>query len=467
MDRELDAIDDRVIGLEGACSQQAEDSEAWAVGERGGTPVTSGDETFENNSKYYANQASNSATNAGTSETNAGNSATSAGNSANTATQKALDAEAWADGTRNGTPVTSGDPAYQNNAKYYKEQAQQIAGASIGGLSDVTITTPTEGQVLTYDATNNIWINSNGGIAQTASGNPISITTDSAQVARSITITLNPIQAGSGDPSPQNVRPISGYSSIELTVNSDQQFSHSLPSTIYGGSLNVDTGVLTVDRGIVDLGTLTWVLGRPWGTDGTAGAALIFDRSEAACAKAVCSIYHTAQTETEAHRIFGGSLVGICVRSDADEINIYDSRFAGKTANEIQTALSGVQLSYIIRSPYTIQLTPQQVALIAGANTITSNGTTIELTYRTGKMANLEDTERQSDTINKVADIANGDKSASKITAGTLKGQVNANTTAQANLGTAQVRDIYFSDTEVVIGSASSDPEGSLRITYR
>lgn len=33
------------------------DSEAWAVGERAGTPVTSGDETFNNNSKYYASRA--------------------------------------------------------------------------------------------------------------------------------------------------------------------------------------------------------------------------------------------------------------------------------------------------------------------------------------------------------------------------------------------------------------------------
>ena len=32
-------------------------SEAWAVGERGGTPVPSSDVTYENNSKYYAEQA--------------------------------------------------------------------------------------------------------------------------------------------------------------------------------------------------------------------------------------------------------------------------------------------------------------------------------------------------------------------------------------------------------------------------
>lgn len=38
-------------------AQSAEDSEAWAVGERGGVPVSSGDETFDNNSKHYAYEA--------------------------------------------------------------------------------------------------------------------------------------------------------------------------------------------------------------------------------------------------------------------------------------------------------------------------------------------------------------------------------------------------------------------------
>ena len=36
----------------------SEDAEAWAVGERGGVPVTSGDDTYHNNSKYWADIAS-------------------------------------------------------------------------------------------------------------------------------------------------------------------------------------------------------------------------------------------------------------------------------------------------------------------------------------------------------------------------------------------------------------------------
>ena len=42
---------------EEAATEGAENAEAWAVGERGGVPVTSGDETYENNSKYYAEQS--------------------------------------------------------------------------------------------------------------------------------------------------------------------------------------------------------------------------------------------------------------------------------------------------------------------------------------------------------------------------------------------------------------------------
>ena len=39
----------------------AEESEAWAIGERNGIPVLDDDETYQNNSKWYAQQSENSA----------------------------------------------------------------------------------------------------------------------------------------------------------------------------------------------------------------------------------------------------------------------------------------------------------------------------------------------------------------------------------------------------------------------
>ena len=57
------------------------------------------------------------------------------------------DAEAWADGERGGVPVTSGDPTYHNNSKYWADMASQYASGGIvfkGSVAFASI--PTTGQ---------------------------------------------------------------------------------------------------------------------------------------------------------------------------------------------------------------------------------------------------------------------------------------------------------------------------------
>ena len=61
-------------------------AEAWAVGERDGVPVVSGDDTYKNNSKYYRQRS-----------------------------------EAWAVGQEDGVDVSSTDGTFHNNSKYYSE----------------------------------------------------------------------------------------------------------------------------------------------------------------------------------------------------------------------------------------------------------------------------------------------------------------------------------------------------------
>ena len=50
----------------------------------------------------------------------------------------ALRSEGWADGTQNGTPVTSGSPYYENNAKYYKDAAQAVYNSIPQDYSDLS-----------------------------------------------------------------------------------------------------------------------------------------------------------------------------------------------------------------------------------------------------------------------------------------------------------------------------------------
>lgn len=76
------------------------DAEAWAAGTRGGDPVESGDDAYQNNAKYFSEQSAGSAT--------------AAAGSAETA-------ESWATGGSGGSAGT------QNNAKYYSQQAASSA----------------------------------------------------------------------------------------------------------------------------------------------------------------------------------------------------------------------------------------------------------------------------------------------------------------------------------------------------
>lgn len=63
-------------------------------------------------------------------------------------------------------------------------------------------------------------------------------------------ITLEPVQEGEGAPSPTNLRPISGYTGIDVEEN-NLTYHVSFPSaagTVYSGTVDLGTGTLTVDR---------------------------------------------------------------------------------------------------------------------------------------------------------------------------------------------------------------------------
>ena len=106
------------------------EAEAWAKGTKNGEDVEVTDPTYHNNSKYYAEQADDSADNASASETNAATSEAAA-------KDYEEDSEAWAVGTKDGTPVSSSEPQYENNAKYWAEAAAAIVG--IGPATPTTL----------------------------------------------------------------------------------------------------------------------------------------------------------------------------------------------------------------------------------------------------------------------------------------------------------------------------------------
>ena len=135
---------------------------------------------------------------------------------------------------------------------------------------------------------------------QTISGDLVTIdNSEEMGVVDSLEVSLSPIQAGSGTPSPDNVRPISGRTEVVTIVSpttdaeDGNTYTTSLGRTVYGGTLDVVSGVLTVDRAMVTLnGSESY-----WGNDPVTGTnyyqftAWIRSAKKGASATAVCSTF--------------------------------------------------------------------------------------------------------------------------------------------------------------------------------
>ena len=109
--------------------------------------------------------------------------ANSASGSATAADGSAEDSEAWAVGTRDGVPVPSTDPAYNNNSRYWAEHTSN----SLAGLSDTNITSPTDGQALVYNSLTQKWENAD---QSAGGGSKITVTTsESTLYGEDVTLT--------------------------------------------------------------------------------------------------------------------------------------------------------------------------------------------------------------------------------------------------------------------------------------
>lgn len=127
------------------------------------TPNTGGSGIYDNDLAVLVDQANTDASNAIVAAADAEDSAE--------------DSEAWAVGERNGVPVTSGDETYENNAKYWANQANPTV---LANMSDVDITSPTDGQSLIYDANTTKWVNGSGTSAMGALDDLTDVTITSA-----------------------------------------------------------------------------------------------------------------------------------------------------------------------------------------------------------------------------------------------------------------------------------------------
>lgn len=208
----------------------------------------------------------------------------------------------------------------------------------------------------------------------TVTGAIVSVTDGADNIpVKDLTIAITPAQSGSGDPSPTNVRPISGWTGANVHVNDDVIAIdwQSTAGTVYGGSLDVTTGVLTVDRAMVDLGTLTWTYSASYNIFSTNIYGKKPGHTEGAVSQYSNGGWWSGWTDKD----------GVwCGNPSNDGFVVKDTRFTD--AATFKTAMNGVQFCYELATPQTYQLTPTEVSTLLGSNNVWADTGDTTLTYR-------------------------------------------------------------------------------------
>lgn len=146
--------------------------------------------------------------------------------------------------------------------------------------------------------------------------------------------------------------------------------------TVYGGTLNVTTGVLTVDRGYQDLGELVYTFQSEYSRFFTDGLSNKIDRPsiDGWSSDFLCECYKPMIWDSQADLF-------VSLYNPNRRLYIKDTNYTTSTA--FQKSLEGRYLCYKLETPTTIQLTPTEVKTLLGANNIyhDCNGD-IDVTYR-------------------------------------------------------------------------------------
>lgn len=209
------------------------------------------------------------------------------------------------------------------------------------------------------------------------SGNPVSFISNVKKPLSECNVGFLPVQAGSGDPSPSNIRTIGGWTSLTIykTINNNDPYTSesytvmfpASAGTVFGGELDCITGKLKVKWTSVDLGTLNWELYNDR-TSRQAWLARIYGIEDTTTNKAFsgkCEILKTVA--------YNDTWVPYNIALFSNQIFITFAHSAYPDANSVKEALNGVVLAYALATPYEIQLDPIILLSSKGTNTIWSN----------------------------------------------------------------------------------------------
>ena len=223
------------------------------------------------------------------------------------------------------------------------------------------------------------------------SGNPIHFVSPSAQKIRAITATLSPARSGSGDPSPENIRPITGASSVTVTradgngeniATASVQFvdSDDNPLTVYGGTVDVTAGKLAVTSVTRTLNNISSSNG--WNFIQSANAFFTNNvetvLGSSAQGSLLLSAYDFGGAFNSVSSIASVSSGKFALQTTNRNLFVRDDRYNGDVSAFL-AAMGDTQICYPLETPLEYDLTPAQLMAIAGTNIISTGAESVTI----------------------------------------------------------------------------------------
>lgn len=224
-------------------------ADAAAASARAAAESASGAESNKSSAAQAATAAAGSASAASTSASDAAKSAAAASESAAAAAESKTGAESAANTAKSEADKAAASAAAADTSA---QAAAGSAAAAAQSAQEAADAAKAEAAKIIQDgaiARTSTW-SSQRIVDQlyqeiTASGNPAVIENALEGYPMSIKASWGPIQEGEGEPSPDNIRPIKGRNNVKITRKNETQedsITLTLPTTIYGGEVDVVTG---------------------------------------------------------------------------------------------------------------------------------------------------------------------------------------------------------------------------------
>ena len=200
---------------------------------------------------------------------------------------------------------------------------------------------------------------------------------------------------------------------IRLATETDPTFepyqsethTTSLPQTTYGGTLNVQTGELVVDRVFKSFnGSETWYTDSrwpnsyytPWANNSKYTPSNIGFGNYIQCNK-----YHGIAKKVD--NIQNGEILfnSAAIAYINASIIIKDENYTSIDDFKASLSSTPLQIVYELATPQTYHLTPEQVKLLKGYNNITTNAETLDVTYQVDNVLGeiLSESEEYADRV--------------------------------------------------------------------